>query len=525
MKAYTTEQIVELQKCMFDIKYMARTYTKIIHPVKGEILFDLFDYQEEIIDLYTNNRQSIILSSRQMGKTETACLYLLHEAMFKENQHILVASNQQDGAVEILDRIKQMFESLPSWIVPDAPVYNTTSMKFSNGSKIVARATTAKTGRGKAISLLYLDEFAFVQKNIAEQFWSAIYPVISAGGRMIITSTPNGDNNRYYYIWRDAHILKEQEFEFASMQIHWSQHPDRDDKWAKQTKIALGDDSKWLQEYENSFLSNAKTAINLEILESLKILCDPKLPTPGICATSTEWSFYKYVKPKAEYFIFADVSEGIGADFHVINVFDENLVQVAMYRSNTDDDEEMAQQIKNVSDYYNDAYIFVERNGPGMAIFPYLVRVHEIGDRVMREKPGKPPGLRMNQLRRSKGITNMKNFVAKGRVKINNIGNINELKVFKKRDGGKRFEAEYGCYDDMVMTLVMLCSEVDRLINMNEQVYTALYETAQVPEGLEGECPPDETVAPEEALEPVPMITSNIGKVTMSDEDSWLYGG
>jgi len=495
---YTPHQICEIARCRTDYKYCISKYIKTIHPVKGMVPFKLFDYQEDLIDSYVTNLQTIVLSSRQMGKTATSAAFLLLEAIFKENQTILITSAQQSGAVEVLDRIRDMTDSLPSWLCPQVIMNNRTQMQFDNGSKIVARATTPKAGRGLSISILYCDELAHVPKNIGEDFWTAIYPVISAGGKVIITSTPNGDNNRFYYIWRDAYIIKNQKDGFVPILIHWSQHPDRDEEWARRTRAAMGDDSKWMQEFENSFLSNARTLVEISLLEDMKKEVKEKIQKPAKF-TNDNWVFFKYPKPKHEYFIFVDVSEGVGIDYHAINVFDEHLEQVALLNDNVIDIEELSKQIYIASEYFNEAQIYLEKNGPGLAVVPYIEKIHEIGERLRREKPGGPAGLRMTRDRRSKGITNLRQNLIRHRLKLNSINTINELKVFKRPANSSKFQAEYGCHDDIVMTLVMLSSEQDHLAILNDNINNALY--------LETELNRNEEEI--NMVEPPPMIGNN----------------
>lgn len=504
----TPEIVQEIMKCMRDYAYCCKNYIKVRHPTKGVVSFDLYDYQKRLLSTYENNDQVIVLASRQLGKTEVSAAYCLLKTIFNDNFTTLVVSYQQSGAIEILDRIKFMYEEMPDWLKPGVTVWNRTSVEFDNGSKIVARATTKNAGRGLSVSLLYADEFAIIPTNIVEEFWEAIYPVLSTGGECIITSTPKGDNNRFYYIWRDAYILKKQDCPFTPIFLHWSEHPERDEKWANKVRQSLGDESKWQQEYECSFLSNAETVIELDLINDMMKQVRGKIEPP-YSLSDPGWEVWIPRQKDHEYFMFIDVSEGNGGDYHVINIFDDKLRQCAMFRDNSISIDKLAEQIYKSSSYYYDASIFLEINGPGMAVIPYLTKVYEIPERLKKEKPSaRDYGFRMTASRRNEGIAQMKHFLPTGRVEINSIDLLNELRTFKRRDGRRRYEAEQGCHDDIAMTLVMMFSLIKRLSSMNETVWETLY-------GEQHE--PGKDDDPIDSLDPVPPIGTG-----MSMTDEWL---
>src|SRR5574343_2065181 len=187
---YTAEQAQEMIRCAMDPVYFIRTYCRITHPTKGVVPFDLYDYQVDIINTIHKNEEFIILnSSRQTGKSQTAGAYLLWFVCFNKHKHVHVVSNRNSGAMEIIDRIQFMYEYLPTWLKPgiDPSNWNKHSLGFCNGSVIESEATTEQSGRGKSISLMYCDEFAFVNPAIAEEFWTSISPTLATGGRAIIS--------------------------------------------------------------------------------------------------------------------------------------------------------------------------------------------------------------------------------------------------------------------------------------------------------------------------------------------------
>ena len=233
---YTPEQLMELAKCMKDPLHFIENHVWIQHPTKGRMYFHLFDYQRELIDAYHNHRYSIALISRQMGKSTAAAAYLLWYSMFNQDQTILIAAHKYSGAQEIMSRIRFAYELLPDYLRAGAVSYNKGSIEFDNGSRIIAQATTDNTGRGLSISLAYLDEFAFVRPSIAREFWTALSPTLSTGGKCIITSTPNQDDDQFAQIWREAcKTIDEYGNEtetgkngFKSYSADWKHHPDRD---------------------------------------------------------------------------------------------------------------------------------------------------------------------------------------------------------------------------------------------------------------------------------------------------------
>ena len=258
-ETYTNEQVEDLLACMDpDTGYLhfARKFAHIQHPVKGKLLFDPFEYQLGLMHSYHNYRFNINMMPRQTGKTTCASIYLAWYAMFNPDQTILIAAHKYTGAQEIMQRIRYVYELCPNHIRAGVTSYNKGSIEFENGSRIISQTTTGNTGRGLSISLLYCDEFAFVPPNIAEEFWTSISPTLATGGRAIITSTPNSDEDTFAMIWKQA----EEKFDahgnesdvgsngFHSFIAHWSEHPDRDEAW-KEEEIGRIGEERFRREY------------------------------------------------------------------------------------------------------------------------------------------------------------------------------------------------------------------------------------------------------------------------------------
>jgi len=205
---YDLLKLKELKRCIKDPVYFLENYMKIQHPVKGAIDFHPYDYQRTLIEVYANNRSSIALMPRQSGKTTCAAGFLLWRAMFHADSTILVAAHQFSGASEIMQRIRFAYEEFPDFLRAGVMEYNKGTITFDNGSRLLSAATTEKTGRGLSLSLIYLDEFAFVEDRMAKEFWASLSPTLSTGGDCIITSTPNSETDQFAEIWQDSGFFR-----------------------------------------------------------------------------------------------------------------------------------------------------------------------------------------------------------------------------------------------------------------------------------------------------------------------------
>lgn len=251
-ETFSRYEIEELKKCAADPLYFIENYVKIQHPVDGDILFTPREYQKRMVHNFSNNRFNIAMLPRQCGKTTIAAAYLLWYAMFNLDKTILIAAHQFSGASEIMLRIYHAYQAMPNFIRCGALTENKQSLSFDNGSRIVATATTEKTGRGMAISLIYMDEFAFVDRRIAEALWASIAPTLSTGGSCIITSTPNHSDDLFAQIWRGANDRggdRPGTNDYMPYEIAWDEIPGRDEAFRAKMIAQLGD-SKFRREYE-----------------------------------------------------------------------------------------------------------------------------------------------------------------------------------------------------------------------------------------------------------------------------------
>ena len=230
---FTAEQIEEFVKCRKDPVYFAKNYIKIVTLDHGLQQFTPYDFQENLIKNFHNNRFNICKMPRQTGKSTTVVSYLLHYAIFNDNVNIAILANKASTARDLLQRLQTAYENLPDWLQQGIVAWNRGSMELDNGSRILAASTSASAVRGGSYNIIFLDEFAFVQNHLADDFFASVYPTISSGTstKVIIVSTPHGMNH-FYRLWHDAERGKN---EYVPTEVHWSEVPGRDDNWKAQT--------------------------------------------------------------------------------------------------------------------------------------------------------------------------------------------------------------------------------------------------------------------------------------------------
>jgi hypothetical protein len=313
---FTEEQVQHLLHCA-DPKegymHFVKNFFHIQHPVRGKVKFEPFEYQERLLHSYHDYRFNINMMPRQSGKTTCAAGYLLWYAMFHPDQTILVAAHKFTGAQEIMQRIRYGYELCADFVRCGVVSYNKGSIEFDNGSRIVSQTTTGTTGRGMSISLLYCDEFAFVQPNIAEEFWTSISPTLATGGRAVITSTPNSDEDTFATIWKESQDMFDEyggerdnglgRNGFHGFIAEWHEHPDRDEAWKAVEMGRIGEE-RFRREYGCEFLVFDETLVN-----SLK-LAEMLGKDPLYRMGQVRW--YKKPTPGNTYLIALDPSLGTG---------------------------------------------------------------------------------------------------------------------------------------------------------------------------------------------------------------------
>jgi hypothetical protein len=456
--SYTQEQVEEILKCTEDPVYFIKNYVKIVNVDRGLIPFDMWDFQEDMVRTFHENRFTIAKMPRQVGKTTTTVGYMLWAAIFNEEYMIGILANKGQLARDILSRIQKAYEYLPQWLQQGIMTWNKGSLELENGSKIFAYATSAAGVRGGTYNLIFLDEFAFVPHNMAVEFFTSTYPVISSGqtSKVIIVSTPNG-LNLFYKMWTDA---IEGRSTYKTVEIHWSQVPGRDAKWKEET-IRNTSEEQFRQEFETEFIGSSATLISGAKLRSLAFH-DP-------IAMEENFNVYEQPMPRRLYIATVDCSEGVNLDYSTINVIDATQApyrQVARYRNNKLPLLFFPTVIYSIAKRYNEAFVLVETNNVGQQVVDilhydleyeniYKTEQHHIKGQSISSgfKRSTSFGIKTTKSVKKIGCANLKTLVENDKLIINDFDTINEMNTFVRvRDS---YAAEEGSNDDIVMGLVL----------------------------------------------------------------------
>jgi len=470
---YDDEQLKELKRCARDAIYFIEKYVKIQHPTKGSIPFDLYSYQKEMIDNFQNHRYNILLSARQTGKTTVVGSFILWYSIFHRDKTILIVSNKNSNAMEIISRIRYAYEYLPNWLKPgvDDDGWNKHSIGFDNDSKIISEATTEQSGRGLSISLLFCDEFAHVKQNIQQEFWTSIQPTLSTGGNCIISSTPNGDTNLFAQLWREAESGRNN---FHPRWVKWDEPPGRNEKFKKDSIADLGSQDKWDQEFECKFLSSDALLINSSFL--LDLTKQVSLPEPN----EKGFRFWSPIAKGKTYIVAVDPATGTGKDFSVIEVVEfPSLRQIAEWRFNTMDTTVMYLALKwilrRIQVVGGNAYFSVENNGVGealIALYQFDEDPPEIGEFVSEEGKDRL-GMSTQGKTKLTACTNFKQLLEKGKFGVYSKDLLTELKYFVRREG--TFKAQIGATDDCVSAFLLITRMLGEIASYEQEAFDALY--------------------------------------------------
>ena len=456
---FTADQIEEFIKCKQDPVYFARNFVQIVNVDKGLIPFEMYPFQEKLIQNFHGNRFNICKMPRQTGKSTTVVSYLLHYAVFNDNVNIGILANKASTARELLERLQTAYENLPRWMQQGIIAWNRGSLTLENGSKIMAASTSSSAVRGMSFNIIFLDEFAFIPNHIADDFFSSVYPTISSGQstKVIIVSTPKGMNH-FYRLWHDAERGKNQ---YVTTEVHWSEVPGRDAVWKEQT-IANTSKQQFSQEFECEFLGSVDTLISAAKLKSL-VYEDPVKTNKGL-------DVYEESKEDHSYILTVDVARGVSHDYSAFVVFDITQFPyriVAKYRNNEIKPMLFPSIIEQVATAYNKAYVLVETNDIGDQVASILQFDLEYDNLLMVAMRGRAGqivgqgfsgtksqlGLKMSKTVKKVGCSNLKTMIEDDKLIFNDYDIISELTTFIQRN--QSFEAEEGCNDDLAMCMVI----------------------------------------------------------------------
>lgn len=440
---------------------------------------------ENMYDLSVNSVHHRYYTNGVLSHNTTcAAIYITWYAMFHPDQTILIAAHKFSGSQEIMQRIRYVYETCPNFIRAGVKNYNKGSVEFDNDSRIVSTTTTGTTGRGMSISLLYCDEYAYVPPNIADEFWASISPTLATGGRAIITSTPNSDEDMFAQIWKSAENRYD-EFGndsvlgtngFYALKVNWDEHPDRDEEWSRREIAKIGE-TKWMREFECRFLVFDETLIDSVRIAAMKAL------DPVFAMGQTRW--FKKPEPNGTYVVGLDPAMGTGGDFAAIQVIEvPSYVQVAEWRHNGTNIPTQIRIMKEICDYIaertrnpQNIYWSVENNSIGEAA---LIVINDLGEenipglfvsepirKGMVRKYRK--GFNTTHSTKLSACSRLKTLVETEKLKINSGALISELKTYVATAASYRAKA--GCTDDLISALLLVIRMIVVLKDWDPRVY------------------------------------------------------
>ena len=455
---WTDESVTEFVKCSKNLRHFINNYVQIVHVDRGLVPFEMYDYQNDMIDKFENNRFVICKMPRQTGKSTTIIAFLLHYVLFNENVNVAILANKGAVARELLSRLQLAYEHLPKWLQQGVVIWNKGNIELENGSKILASATSGSAVRGSSFNIIFLDEFAHVPSNIAEQFFTSVYPTISSGEstKVLIVSTPLG-MNMFYKMWADA---LEKRNNYVPVEVHWSQVPGRDEKW-KQETIKNTSEVQFTQEFECEFIGSTHTLINAAKLRMM-VFKTPIFSKNGL-------DVYEEPIKNALYCMVVDTAQGKDQDYSAISIFDISQIpyrQVAKYRSNKISPMLYPDIIFHIGKKYNMSWILLEVNDVGSQVAETLHYDLEYENIIVSSMKGRAGqqigggfakniqlGIRTSKQLKRIGCSALKEMIESDKLIISDFDTISELTTFAVKNNS--YEAEEGSNDDLAMTLVI----------------------------------------------------------------------
>lgn len=453
------ECVLEYAKCAEDPVYFAEHYVKILTLDDGVINIPLRPFQKNIINTVKNERYTIVKCGRQGGKTTVMAILLVWFVLFTEQYHVGVMANKVDQSIEIMDRIKGIYRHLPKWMQQGIIKWNEKTILLENGSKIEAFATSSSGARGKSLNFILMDEFAHIDGNLQQKFFTSTFPIISAGKttKLAIISTPNGFE-WFAKIWLDA--IKEEDEpgknQFVPIEVNWWDIPGRDEKWKEET-IRNSSAEQFRQEYSCEFIGSSDTLLSPECLSLLTY----KNPT----RTSQNVKIFEEPVKGHLYIIVVDVARGGGGDFSVFVVVDVTTFPyqvVATFRDNTIAPSIYPNYINHASKIYNDAYILVETNDIGGQVADILNDEFENEQLLTTGSTAKNGqvlgmgtrfGVRTTTPVKRIGCFALKGLMENQQIICNDAAIVDEFFTFIAK--GTSYAAQESKHDDLVMCLVL----------------------------------------------------------------------
>ena len=457
---FTQEELDEYLKCSNDHVYFIENYIKIVHVDLGIIPFDLYDFQQKMVNTIHDNRFSIFCTPRQVGKSTTVVSYFLWYILFNEDVNIAILANKGSLARDILSRLQLAYENLPKFLQQGVLIWNKGNIELENGSKVFASSTSSSAIRGGSYNMILLDEFAFVPPNIADEFMASVYPTISSGKstKIVVVSTPNGLNH-FYKMWEDA---KSKRNNYIPVNVHWKDVPGRDDAWKEETIRNIGEE-RWAQEFEGEFVGGTNTLINGSVIKNM-VFKTPIEHRNGL-------DVYEHPIKDHVYAIGVDVSRGENLDYSAFSVFNVSRFpykQVAKYRSSSISPLLYPSVIDSCAKKYNDSHVLIETNGIGQQVADIIHNDLECENLILVTSKGRAGqvvdggfgkgttqlGVTMSKKVKQVGCSMLKDLIESEKMITNDFDTIAELNTFVSK--AQSYEADVGCHDDLVMSMLLI---------------------------------------------------------------------
>jgi len=454
------EWVEDIAKSRKNILYFAENFFFITNLDEGKMKIKLHSYQKRILRSLRDSRFVCLLASRQVGKTTLMTIYALWIACFFEDQRILVVANKEQTAINIFKRIRLAYEKLPNYLKPGAVEYGKTAMSLGNGSSIGISTTSSDAGRGDSCNVLILDELAFIDNHLVEQFWSSVYPIISSSkkSKIFVASTPNGTGNLFHELYSGAIDGKN---DWKAEKVDWWEFPGRDEAWKEKTIRTLGSREVFDQEFGNVFLQTGESALDEKVFEEMKSECtEPKF-------VFNEGKYLMWDEPDKEkiYVAGVDISEGVGEAASVVQILDitdlREIKQVATYHDRTISPYNFTTKLHEILQHWGSPLAMIERNNCGAQVVDQLKNTLNYENIVSYGIKAGPVnfnkiGVQAHTNTKYKGVINMRYWMGELKVlKIRDFKTLNELKGFVRYPNGT-WAAKPGAdnWDDRVMSLM-----------------------------------------------------------------------
>jgi len=468
------EQVKEIIRCGKDPVYFMKTYIKIQHTVRGLIPFETYDFQDDCVNNFEKNRFNIVLKSRQLGLSTVTAAYAVWFAIFKKDKNVLVIATKLSTAMNFIKKIKIMLDGLPKWLLLTKFEPTKQAIRFDNGSQINAIPTSPDAGRSEALSLLIVDEAAFIRDF--EDIWTGLFPTLSTGGNAIIISTPNGVGGQYYRLWIDGETKQN---EFNTIKLPWWVHPEHDEEWfTKETKNLPK--RKVAQEFLCDFISSGDTFLQPNDLESIREMIRPPIEKAGPQSAVWIWR-----RPEAEkkYVIASDVARGDAGDFSTFHVVDNATYEVVAEYMGKIPPDKLADLLFEYGKLYNDALICPEQNTFGYFTcvklrddgYPRLYYQGSSGNpfEFRSTDPNAVPGFSTQQKSRGQMLAKLEELARNNKIKIYSQRLYNQLQAFVWT--GARAQAAKDAHDDLIISLAIAMWLVAGDSSSNEQATAMAY--------------------------------------------------